>query len=95
MSGYTNSHIGDVADGLHIRRLDDYWIVKATTTGILKWQKTIGSNGVNRANSIEQTPDGGYIVAGNAGSNSGDVLGFYGNSDFCFAKLSPKGAVQW
>lgn len=34
-------------------------------------------------------------MAGNAGSNSGDVLGFYGNSDFWFAKLSPTGAVQW
>jgi hypothetical protein len=32
---------------------------------------------------------------GNAASNSGDVLGFYGNSDFWFAKLSSIGAIQW
>lgn len=95
MAGYTISHNGDVVGGVHIGGLDDYWIVKVNSIGSIEWQKTIGSNGVDRANSIEQTSDGGYIVVGNANSNSGDVSGVYGNSDFWIAKLSSTGTIQW
>lgn len=95
MAGYTISNNGDVVGGVHVGGLDDFWIVKVNNTGTLEWQKTIGSNGVDRANSIQQTSDGGYIVAGFANSNGGDVSGVYGNADFWIAKLSSIGAIQW
>lgn len=40
----------------------------------IQWQKNLGSSGVDGANCIKQTIDGGYIIAGSASSNDGDVM---------------------
>ena len=42
----------------------DSWILKLGTDGTVDWQKTYGGTGDDYANSIQQTSDGGYIVAG-------------------------------
>ncbi|GHV42257.1 hypothetical protein FACS1894187_24420 [Synergistales bacterium] len=47
---------------------------------------------VDEARSIQQTSDGGYIVAGYSDSNDGDVSGNHGNSDYWIVKLSPDGS---
>ena len=55
---------------------NDYWIVRLDSTGNIVWQKLLGGSGDDIANSVQQTADGGYIVAGNSGSSaSGDVTG--------------------
>lgn len=41
------------------------------------------------ANSIEQTTDGGYIIAGNSSSSDGDVSGNRNSQDFWIIKLAP------
>ena len=43
---------------------DDAYILKLNSDGSLAWQKTFGGSGSDLANSIQQTTDGGYIVAG-------------------------------
>lgn len=43
---------------------EDIWIVKADGSGNLQWSKTYGSFYNDEAHSVEQTSDGGYIVAG-------------------------------
>ena len=42
----------------------DIWILKLNSNGIVSWQKTYGGSGMEEAPSIQQTADGGYIVAG-------------------------------
>jgi hypothetical protein len=44
---------------------------------------------------FEQTTDGGYIVAGSAISNSGDVSGNHGGQDAWIVKLNNNGTIQW
>ncbi|HDH97834.1 MAG TPA: hypothetical protein ENF70_01700 [Deltaproteobacteria bacterium] len=42
----------------------DFWVLKLDTTGAVEWQKTYGGAGYDYATSIQETGDGGYIVAG-------------------------------
>jgi hypothetical protein len=73
----------------------DYWVVKLNNIGIIEWQKSLGGSGKDRAYSIQQTNDGGYIVAGSSESNDGDVSGNHGSSDYCVVKLSSIGTIEW
>jgi len=41
----------------------DCWIVKLDETGNIQWQICLGGSLFDAANSIQQTKDGGYIVA--------------------------------
>ena len=56
---------------------EDVWLVKIDFTGSIQWQKCYGGSADERANSIVQTSDGGYIFAGGTYSNNGDVFGFH------------------
>ncbi len=68
---------------------EDYWVVKLDNSGSVVWQKALGGLGTDWAQSIQQTTDGGYIVAGTTGSSSGDVTIQYGDRDFWVVKLNP------
>lgn len=72
-----------------------FWIIKCNSNGILEWEKLYGGSSDDRLNSINQTADGGYIVAGRTYSNDGDVSGNHGDFDWWVAKLSSSGALQW
>lgn len=61
----------------------------------IAWKKCLGGTGIERANSVCQTSDGGYVVAGFSNSNGGDVTGHIGLDDFWIVKLSSAGAIQW
>ncbi len=47
----------------------DMLIVKLDSGGMVSWYTILGGTGQDHAHSIEQTSDGGYIVAGNTGAN--------------------------
>jgi uncharacterized delta-60 repeat protein len=54
----------------------DAWVLKLNSTGGVVWQKTYGGSTEDRANFIQQTADGGYIVVGyttSFGTSGGDV----------------------
>ncbi|ESU24938.1 hypothetical protein FEDK69T_04950 [Flavobacterium enshiense DK69] len=91
-AGFTGSIDGDVT-GNHGNF--DYWIVKLSNTGSIQWQKSLGGTDSEGANSIVQTADGGYIIAGSSGSNNGDVTGNHGGSDCWIVKLTNTGSIQW
>ncbi len=87
VTGIANSSDGDVV-GSHGG--GDYWIVKLDASGNLLWQKTLGGSQFETAYSIQQTSDGGFIVAGGATSTDGDVTGLHGGDhyeDYWIVKL--------
>jgi hypothetical protein len=67
----------------------DVYLIKTNTNGDMIWNKTYGDLGYDIGNSLIQTTDGGYLVAGSTNS-SGE-----GNSDFWAAKLDINGNMQW
>ncbi len=92
MAGKTHSEDGDVS-GNHGNW--DYWVVKLNSTGSIEWQKTLGGTGEEYGFSIQQTMDGGSIMAGFSGSTDGDVSGNHGYADYWVVKLSSTGDIQW
>jgi|GEM_PF-518136 len=73
----------------------DYWIIKLDDSGNLQWQKALGGSGTEEAYSVEQTSDGGYIIAGSSNSNNGNVTGNHGSYDYWIVKLDSAGNIQW
>ena len=73
----------------------DAWVVKISSTGVLQWQKTIGGTNYDYGNSIVQTSDGGYAIAGNTYSNDGNITGNSGWIDAFVTKLTSTGTVVW
>jgi hypothetical protein len=67
----------------------DFWVLKLDTNGNMQWQKTYGGSGNDYASSIQQTSDGGYIVAGVTPSFGA------GDYDIWVLKLDTNGNVQW
>jgi hypothetical protein len=63
--------------------------------GNLLWQKAFGGSEGDFGYSVEQTPDGGYIINGGASSNNGDVTGNHGNEDLWVLKTDASGNLQW
>jgi hypothetical protein len=92
MAGYTTSNNGDVI-GNH--GAEDFWIVKLDANGNFQWQQCMGGADNEQANAIEQTSDGGFIIAGYTFSINGDVSGNQGNKDAWIVKLSSSGNLQW
>ncbi|MCK9289985.1 MAG: T9SS type A sorting domain-containing protein [Bacteroidales bacterium] len=92
VAGESSSNDGDVS-GNH--GSEDYWIVKLDDAGNLQWQKSLGGSSTEVAYSIQQTSDGGYIVAGESSSNDGDVTKNHGESDCWIVKLDHIGNIQW
>ncbi|AKB32213.1 hypothetical protein MSSIH_1523 [Methanosarcina siciliae HI350] len=75
--------------------ITDYWIVKLDTGGNIEWQKCLGGSSYDKASSIHQTSDGGYIVAGGSYSKDGNVTGNHGSSDYWIVKLDTGGDIEW
>jgi hypothetical protein len=69
-------------------KLDDFWVMKLDPDGNVLWQKTYGDSDSQEANSIVETSDGGYAVAGRSSSPEKDY-------DFWVMKLDPDGNVLW
>ncbi|MEI6899958.1 MAG: hypothetical protein WCL00_08770, partial [Bacteroidota bacterium] len=88
----TYSWDGDVV-GNHGEQ--DIWVVKINSSGAIQWKMCYGGSGYEYVQRIRQTPDGGYIFAGSASSNNGDVTGNHGNEDFWIVKIDISGYIQW
>ncbi len=67
----------------------DLLVVKLEKNGSVQWYKTLGGTGDDWAFSLQQTSDGGYIVAGVTESFGA------GRSDAWVIKLDGDGRVQW
>ena len=67
----------------------DLWVIKLNENGTVSWQKTYGGSGYSHAYSIQQTSDGGYVVAGYTNSSGA------GSFDFWVLKLDENGDISW
>ncbi len=69
----------------------DFWLIKTDENGNQQWDQTFGSSDWEIAYSVQQTTDGGYIIAGDkADFNAG---GFY--IDFWLVKTNEDGIEEW
>jgi hypothetical protein len=72
------------------------------------WQKCLGGagsgigagSGSDIANDVQQTSDGGFVLAGTVNSGTtgnGDITGYHGNAgtDFWVVKLDDMGSIEW
>ena len=73
----------------------DCWVVKLDDAGAVQWQKNLGGSGYDRANAVQQTADGGYIIVGMTSSNNFDISGHYGSFDCWVVKLGSTGVIEW
>jgi hypothetical protein len=86
IAGNSNSNDFNVS-GNH-KNSTDYWIIKLRKDGkTIEWQRSLGGKFYEVAHYIIQTKDGGYIIAGETSSNTGNVSGNNGLVDCWIVKL--------
>lgn len=78
VAGYENSYPGQMGA----------LVLKLFPDGQIEWQKSFKRDVPSCANSICQTPDGGYAVAGSG-------FDWDEGTDIWYLKLSPEGNVEW
>jgi len=88
VAGYSDSNNGDVG-GNHGEL--DFWVIKLDTDLNIEWEKNLGGSDNDYASSIQQTLDGGFIIAGASFSNDGNVGGNNGLADIWIVKLDATG----
>jgi hypothetical protein len=91
MGGFSNSNIsGDKTENTNGGF--DYWIVKTDIIGNILWENNIGGANFDMFIDLQQTADGGYILAGRSSSNiSGDKTeNSNGGWDYWIVKLAPE-----
>ena len=92
VAGNTSSSDGDFITN-HLS--DEFCIVKLDSSGNIQWYKTLGGSLAEKAYSILETNDFGYIGVGWTKSNDGDISSLKGNSDIWIVKLDALGNLQW
>jgi hypothetical protein len=92
MAGFTESDDFDINNS---RGSYDFWIVKLDETGNLDWETTLGGTGIERAQDIAKTNDGGYVITGSTFSNDVDVSKNHGESDIWLVKIDGQGNLVW
>jgi hypothetical protein len=90
--GSSTSNDGDVSGA---QGQPDLWICRLSSTGTLLWSKLYGGPELDWGHVIRRAVDGGYIVAGHAYSQSGDITNHFGWSDIWVMKINDAGAIQW
>jgi hypothetical protein len=68
--------------------MTDLWVLRLDAAGAIEWQKLIGGAAGDVGETVFQTSDGGYLIAGHTESFGTDGL-----SRFWLLKLSPDGEI--
>ena len=92
MAGFTESDDFDINNS---RGSYDFWAVKIDDDGDLVWQGSFGGTGIERAQDIAKTNDGGYVITGSTFSNDVDVSQNHGASDIWLIKIDGNGNKIW
>jgi hypothetical protein len=73
----------------------DIWIAKLNSVGNFEWEKTYVGSENEEAESIQQTSEGGFIIAGYSRSGDGDIGENKGGTDALVIKTDISGNMQW
>lgn len=75
----------------------DYWILKLGQKGEVEWQKIYGGAGDDQLQSVLQSKDGNYLLAGSSSSDTGGNKNASNGkgSDFWVIKIDPSGEILW
>jgi hypothetical protein len=98
VAGSSLSTNSGTLSGFNSNGNEDDWIIKLDASGNLQWQKLLGGSSADRVYSVQQTADGGYILAGLSwSSNTGTLTGINsnGDNDAWIIKLDAAGNLQW
>ncbi len=68
---------------------NDMWVLKLDAGGNIQWERTYGGPKADVAHAIQQTSDGGYVVAGFTMSFGA------GSRDYFVVKLDSGGGIEW
>ena len=93
ITGTAASIDGDVT-GNH-NSSTDVWVVELDSAGNLLWQKCYGGSGIDNANSILLSDDGGFYISAFSSSNDGDISGNHGSADMLLIKADSVGVIEW
>jgi gliding motility-associated-like protein len=95
VGGYTEGPDGDV-EGYHGNIvIGDVWLTKLSATGSLQWTKCLGGTYTEVNTYVQQSPDGGYILAASSASIDCGMAPGHGGLDIWLVKLSSAGDIQW
>jgi hypothetical protein len=97
LTGNTASDDGDFS-GLTLKGRSDILIHKLTATGETEWMNNFGGSNWERAESIIQIQNKGYVLTGTTGSNDGDFEGMLRNqTDIVLIKTDTNGELlqEW
>jgi hypothetical protein len=67
----------------------DVYLIETNSSGIANWSQTFGGSSFDCGRSVQQTSDGGYIIAGHTYSYGA------GSCDFYLVKTDAAGNLQW
>lgn len=73
----------------------DYWVIKLSENGDIEWEKSYGGTATQSCNSIIQSTESGYIIAGSSISADGDITNPKGGRDFWIVKTMNNGEMEW
>ena len=77
----------------------DGFVIKTSATGVKEWSRCYGGSSVEGFSSVTQDYDGNYVVAGQAASANGDVVGIHwlgsGGQDAWIVKINSTGNIIW
>ena len=67
----------------------DFWVLKLNAVGDIEWQKAFGGTSADYGYCLQQTSEGGYVVAGSTNSFG------KGGADLWIIKLNKVGEITW
>ena len=73
----------------------DYWVVKVDKNGTMVWESSFGGTGIDQAQDILATTDGGYVIVGSTFSSDTQVTKNNGQSDVWLIKIDDNGQLLW